>query len=459
MGVRVPPLAFDRAQVRDLSGQDGLFKEGVVDVTVEDLSPIKKKLGIAVPAAEVQAKIDAAYRGLSQRARIKGFRPGKVPRHVLERYYGSQVESEVIGELIQHSFVHALEEHQLKAVARPEIVAEEVRPAEGLRYSATIEIKPDVQVSGYHDLVVERAVSPVADDAVDAQLERARQSFAQMVPVTDRVTVEQGDLVELAYTGSVDGRALPGAVAQSRVVEVGSGTFPPPFEEKLVGLQRGESAHIPIAYPDDHHGSEVAGKTVTFRVEVKEIGRKELPALDDEFAKDHGECASLAELRDKIRQNLVAAAEREADERMRVALVKQAGERNPFDVPEALTTQRFEAMARDIGVHNVQGEGNPELAAKLDEIRTELRVRARDAVHSALLLERIAFQENISADEAEIDERIADVLRSAPRERDRLAELYRHPEARREIAERLAQEKALTWLVEHATIRGPSHQT
>lgn len=431
-----------------------------MEVTVEDLSPIKKKLDIALPREEVQAKIDAAYRGLSQRARIKGFRPGKVPRQVLERYYGSQLESEVIGELIQHSFVHALEERQLKAVARPEIVAEEVRPAEGLRYSATIEIKPDVAVSGYDGLEVERVVEPVAEAAIDEQLERLRQSFAQMVPVTDRDTVAQGDLVSIAYTGVVDGRALTGATAQNRVLEVGSGTFPPPFEEKLVGLRRGESAHIPVEYPSQHHSAEVAGKTVTFRVEIKEIGRKELPALDDEFAKDHGECGSLAELRDKMRQGLTAAAEREADERVRMALVRQVVERNPFDVPEALVTQRFESMAHDVGVHDdAQAGGNAELQAKLDEIRTELRVRARESVHSALVLERIALQEHIAVPETDVDERIADVVRSAPRERDRLADLYRHPEARREIAERLAQEKALTWLVEHATIRTPAHQT
>jgi trigger factor len=430
-----------------------------VDVTVEDLSPIKKKLGIAVPAAEVQAKIDAAYRGLSQRARIKGFRPGKVPRRVLERYYGSQVEGEVIGELIQHSFVHALEERRLQAVARPEIVAEEVRPSEGLRYSATIEIKPDVPVTEYRGLAVDRVVAPVEETAIDAQIERLRQSFAQMVPVVDREVIEPGDLVELSYTGVIEGRALPGATSQSRVVEVGSGTFPPPFEERLVGLKRGESAHIPISYPQHHHSPEIAGKTVTFRVEIKEIGRKELPALDDEFAKDHGECGSLVELRDKIRQGLAAAAEREADDRVRAALVKQVVERNPFDVPEALSTQRFEAMARDIGVHDVQAGDNPELASKLDEIRAELRVRAREAVHSALVLERIAQQEGLAATDGEIEARIADVLRAAPRERDRLADLYRHPEARREIAERIAQEKALAWLVEHATIRGPSHQT
>ncbi len=430
-----------------------------MQVTVEDLSPIKKKLGIALPPEEVQAKIDAAYRGLSQRARIKGFRPGKVPRHVLERYYGNQVESEVIGELIQHSFVHALEEHQLKAVARPEIVAEEVRPAEGLRYSATIEIKPDVSVSGYDGLEVERVVEPVTDEAIDAQLERARQSFAQMVPVVDRDVVAQGDLVSIAYTGVVDGRALTGAAPQNRIVEVGSGTFPPPFEEKLVGMTRGEAAHIVVEYPAHHHSTDVAGKTVTFRVEVKEIGRKELPVLDDEFAKDHGECGSLAELRDKIRQGLAAAAERESDERMRMALVKQVVERNPFDVPEALTTQRFESMAREVGVLDAQAGGNSELEAKLDEIRTELRVRARESVHSALVLERIAMQEKISVGETEIDERIADVVRAAPRERDRLADLYRHPEARREIAERLAQEKALAWVVEHAKVRASTHQT
>jgi trigger factor len=428
-------------------------------VTVEDLSPIKKKLGITLPPSEVQAKIDAAYRGLSQRARIKGFRPGKVPRQVLERYYGSQLESEVIGELIQHSYAHALEERHLHAVARPEIVAEEVRPAEGLRYSATIEIKPDVPVNGYDKLLVEREVAAVSEEAIDAQIERLRQSLAQMVPVADRDTVEQGDLVALAYTGVVDGRALAGAAAQNRVVEVGSGTFPPPFEEKLIGLKRGESTHIPVPYPEHHHSREVAGKTVTFRVEVKEIGRKELPAVDDEFAKDHGECGSLVELREKIREGLRRAAEREADEKVQAALVKQIVERNPFDVPESLTAQRFESMAREVGVHEVQNTGNPELEAKLDEIRSELRVRARDAVHSALALERIASQEGIAASEEEIEQRIAEIVRAAPRERERLADLYRHPEARREVAERLAQEKALTWVVEHATITAPTHQT
>ncbi|MCC6766841.1 MAG: trigger factor [Deltaproteobacteria bacterium] len=430
-----------------------------MEVTVEDLSPIKKKLGIALPPEEVQAKIDAAYRGLSQRARIKGFRPGKVPRKVLEQYYGNQVESEVIGELIQHSFVHALEERRLQAVARPEIVAEEVRPAEGLRYSATIEIKPDVRVAGYTNLEVDRTVDPVGDEAIDAQLERARQSFAQMVPVTDRDEVAQGDLASIAYTGVVEGRALTGSGPQSRVVEVGGGTFPPPFEEKLVGMKRGESAHIAIDYPASHHSADVAGKTVTFRVEIKDIGRKELPVLDDEFAKDHGECGSLGELRDKIRQGLASAAERDADERVRMALVKQIVECNPFDVPDALTAQRFDAMTREVGVFGAQRSGNPELEAKLDEIRAELRVRARESVHSALVLERIASQEGLAATEAEIDERIAEMVSSAPRERERLADLYRHPEARREVAERLAQEKALSWVVERANVRAPTRQT
>ncbi len=430
-----------------------------MQVTVEDLSPIKKRLGIALPPEEVQAKIDAAYRGLSERARIKGFRPGKVPRKVLERYYGSQVESEVIGELIQHSFAHALEERRLHAVARPEIVAEEVRPTEGLKYSATIEIKPEVRVEAYQGLEVERSAEPVAEAAIDAQLERARQSFAQMVPVTDRDEVVPGDLVSIAYTGVVDGRALTGAGPQGRVVEVGSGTFPPPFEEKLVGMKRGESTHVAVDYPASHHSADVAGKTVTFRIEIKDIGRKELPVLDDEFAKDHGECGSLTELRDKIREGLATAAERDADERVQAALVKRIVEHNPFDVPDALVLHRFEAMAREVGIADAQATGNPELETKLDEIRTELRVRARASVHSALVLERIALQENLAASEAEIDERIAQIVQSAPRERERLADLYRHPEARREVAERLAQEKALAWVVQHANVRAATHQT
>ncbi len=423
-----------------------------VQITVEDLSPIKKKIGVALPPEEVRAEIEQAYRGLQQRARIKGFRPGRVPRAVLERYYGEQVRSEVIGKLIQDSYLRALEEHHLHAVARPEIVADEVKPEAGLRYSATIEIKPTFDVTGYDGLDVERKVAPVAEEAIDAQIERFRQSLAQFARREDRDVVEQGDLVEIGYTGVVDGRAVAGASAQSRVVEVGAQTFPPPFDEKLVGLRRGESTHVEVTYPEQHHAHEIAGKRVTFRVEVKEIGRKELPALDDEFAKDHGECGSLAELRQKVRTALESAAAREADDAMRGALVRTLLERNPIDVPDALVERRFDAMLHDLGIPETARDADPERAAQLDALRTELRQRARESVQSALLLERVAAQEHLEVTDAEIEERVAQALRSAPRERERLAEIYRTPEARREVRERIAQEKALDWVAGHARI-------
>jgi trigger factor len=430
-----------------------------VQVTIEDLSPVKKKIGVALPDEDVRAEIDEAYRGLQQRARIKGFRPGRVPRAILERYYGDQVRSEVIGKLIQDSYARALEEHKLHAVTRPEIVAEEVKPGAGLSYSATIEIKPSFDVGEYEGIEVERAVAPVDDAAVDAQIERFRQSLAQFARREDRDVVEHGDLVEISYTGVVEGRALPGASAEHRVIEVGAETFPPPFDERLVGMKVGDSAHIEVTYPEQHHSPEIAGKKVTFRVEVKAVGRKELPALDDEFAKDHGECGSLVELRDKVRRALEESAGREADEAMRSSLMKVLLERNPIDVPEGLVARRFESMAHEIGLpehshdsghsHDSDAEG----AKQLDEIRGELRRRARESVHSSLVLERFAVQQHLEVKEEEIDERIARVLRSAARERDRLAEIYRTPEARRDVRERIAQEKALDWLVAHAKVK------
>jgi trigger factor len=423
-----------------------------VQVTVEDLSPVKKKIGVALPPEEVRAQIDQAYRGLQQRARIKGFRPGHIPRAILERYYGEQVRSEVLGRLIEDSYARALEQHHLRAIARPEIVAEEVRPDTGLRYSATIEIKPEFEVAGYEAIEVERSVQPVSEAAVDAEVERLRQSLAHMVRREDHDTVERGDLVEITYTGVVDGRVLSGAAAESRVIEIGSQTFPPPFEEKLVGLRRGESTHVEVQYPTHHRSPEIAGKTVTFRVELKEIGRKELPALDDELAKDHGECGSLVELRNKLRTALEAAAEREADDAMRSALVRKVVERNPIEVPQALTERRFEGMLHELGLHDATAGGDPERDAQLERLRGELRQRAHESVHAALLLERLAAQQRLEVSDAEIGERIAQVLRAAPRERERLTELYRSPAARREIGERIAQEKALEWLAGRAVV-------
>jgi len=423
-----------------------------VQTTVEDLSPIKKKIGVALPPEEFRAELEQAFRGLQSRARIKGFRPGKVPRPILERYYGEQVRSEVIGKLIEESFARALEEHKLKVVARPQIVAEEVHPENGLRYSATFEIKPEFDVEGAAGLEVTRVVTPVGEDAIEQQLERLRESFAQMVPLAERDAVETGDLVEIAYTGVVEGQVVPGASVKSRVIEIGAHVFPPPFEERLVGTRRGESLHIDVPYPPTHHSREIAGKTVTFRVEVKEIGAKELPRLDDEFAKDHGECGSLTELRDRIRRGIAAAAEREADERLRSSLVEQLTARNPVEVPEALVARRFEMMEREIGLHRARASGDAELDARIDALRAELRQRARAAAHSALVLERLAAQQALEVGETEIDERIADIARGVPSERERLAEIYRSPDARREIADRLAQEKALEWLVAHARI-------
>jgi trigger factor len=424
-----------------------------MEVTVETVSAVKRKIGVALPPDEVRAEIDQAYRGLQQHARIKGFRPGKVPRHVLERYYGDQVRSEVIGRLIQDSYAKALEEKGLQAVARPEIVAEEVRPEEGLRYSATIEIKPTFEVSGFEGLEVERAVTAVPEEAIDERLQHLRESYAQMARHEDRDTVEQGDLVSIAYTGVIEGRALPGASATDRIIEIGSGTFPPPFEESLVGKKVGESTHISIPYPANHHSPEIAGKTVTFRVEVKAVGRKELPALDDDFAKDHGECGSLEELRGRIRKSLEDVAGQDADQRMRGALLKQLALRNPIDLPDALVEHRLEGMLHEVGAHGLDARDNPELAAKLDELRSELRRRARESVHTALLLERLASQQGITVTDEEIDDRIAAAVHAAPRERERLAALYRAPEARREVSERLAQEKALEWLVGNAVVR------
>ena len=430
-----------------------------MEVTVENIGPIKRKLGVTVPPEDVRVEIDKAYQGLQRHARIKGFRPGKVPRRILEKYYGDQVKGDVINRLMQESYARALEEQGFEAVAQPEIETDEVRLENGLRFSATIEIKPTFEVSGFDDLEIERKVEPVADEAVDGQLERLRESYAQMARLEDRDTVEQGDLVSVAYTGVVEGAVLKGASAEERIIEIGSNTFPEPFEEKMIGQKVGESRHIDISYPDSHHSPEIAGKTVTFRVEVKAVGRKDLPALDDDFAKDHGECDSLAELNAKIRAGLEGAAGRTADEQVRGELMKQLVEKNPIDLPEALVERRLDGMLREVGAHGMDASGNPELAAKLDELRTEFRRRAREAVHSGLLLERVAAQENLAVADGDIDARIETMVNAAPRERERLADLYRSPEARREVRDRLAQEQALEWLMGRVNVRESAAQT
>ena len=427
----------------------------IFKVDVETVDSLRRRLAVEVPAETVSTEIHKAFTELGRAAKVPGFRPGRVPRPVLERMFGDRIRAEVFGRLIHASYTEALEEQQIAAVGQPEIVTEQTEAGAALRYHATVEVKPDVTVEGYTGLSVDRPLLPVTDEDVTAALGRLQQSLAQLRPVTDRSHIERGDVVSLDYEAHIDGRLM--SRGENRDVELGANRFPPGFDDRLVGAPVGGKLDFDITYPTEHPAPELAGKDVHFHVEVRSISVKEVPPLDDDFAKDHGECSTLEELRQRLRRQLEADAAQRADEAVRRNVVVELAKRHDVPVPQAMVQRRTEALVEEV-LHDWQrqrGRLKDDSQARA-HLRQELEPRAHEQVKAVLLLEAVARQEAISVSDEEVEAHVSALAQATGAAAERVRALYRQPEARGELRAQMLQSRAVDLLVSRAEIHDVS---
>ncbi len=418
-------------------------------VTIESISPIQKKLSFEIPPERVAEEIERSYRTVQGSARIKGFRAGKVPRPLLERHFGEQIAAEVSSLLVEESYGQALAEHAVPVVSRPHIVAEKLIPGQPFRYSATVEVRPDIAIADYEGIEVERRVRKVGEHEVAQALDRLAESFAQLRPVTERETVEPGDVVTVDYAAFQRGKPVAGMQGKDRLVELRQDAAPPGFVEHLVGVRKGESVEFSVPLPPPEASDPGQGELTAFRVTVRDIARKEKPQLDDEFAKDHGECATLEELRAKVRESLQKAADRQADRQVEDEVLGRILDRNPFEVPPSLVQDQIQRLLTESGVQR-----SVDVSALPQPVRDELTLRARKQVQTVFVLDAVAKQAALAVSEEELRQRIDEILASVgPEHRQRFEAVYAQPENRGALRERLLQEKALRFLVAKAKIR------
>ncbi|MFN8625677.1 MAG: trigger factor [Candidatus Binatia bacterium] len=420
-------------------------------VDVETLDPVRRRLAVEVPADAVAAELAREFAGLVRSAKVPGFRPGRVPRQVLERMFGERVRAEVHGRLIQQSYAEALEREAIPAVGQPEIVSEHTAPGAELRYHATVEVKPEVHVDGYAGLAVERPILRVAETDIDGYLERLRTSLAQLTPVTDRTQVVAGDVVTVDYEARSDGRLI--GRGERREIEIGHNGFPPDFDARLIGVEVGAAPEFDVTYPTDHAVAELAGKTVHFRTVLHAIAQKELPTLDDDFAKDHGECSTLAELRQRVRRQLEEEAAHHADELLRRAVVAELAKGQDVPVPGSMVQRRAQALAEEVlyGWQQRRGRLKDEAEARA-HLRKELEPRAREQVKVALVLEAIARQEGLTIGDEDIDAHVSSLAQSAGKAAEQVRALYESPDARQQLRGQLLQARAIDLVIGRARI-------
>lgn len=416
-------------------------------VVVEDVSPVRKRVQIEVPASEVQSELDRAYASVGREAKIRGFRQGRVPRAVLERMFGDQIRREVLSRLVEHSFHHAIEEQRLDVVGAPEIDADGLNPGESLKYSATVDIRPIIDVGDTSGLQVVKPVYAVGDEEIGAVVDQMRESVAQLRPIEDRVIVESGDVVAINVATTLDEgdpQRRDGAM-----VEAGSGSFPLALERQLVGQHKGARLTLDVPYPADYGNPSLAGKTVRFEVEILDLKRKELPSLDDDFAKDHGRAESLEDLRAKVRADLEAQASARADAAVRDAVLEQLIARHGFDLPPSLVDRRCDAL---LSAFDVRIPDGPEGAQLLERLRVDVRPRAERDVRVDLLLDAIAAARGVTIDDTALDAEIDTLAHRQQQAPERIRAFYERPEARHALRSRLGRERTLSLVLAEAQV-------
>jgi trigger factor len=425
-----------------------------MNVNIESTSALGRKITIEVEPDEIKRELDRAYNELRRGVVLKGFRPGHAPRNLLERFFGDQVRSDVIQRLVKEYTEKALDENALKPVVEPEIVTEETELPRTLKFSAVFDVRPELVVKDYEGLKMPEETVEVSDKDVDDALERLRERQATLKKVEGRTVVQEGDVV-LATVEAFEGeKSLMEGKAENRLLEVSKRSLAHGIDEVLTGAELDREVRSTRSYPSEYDDKDLAGKTVEWRAAVKEIYERRLPPLDDEFAKDQGDCQNLAELRDRAREGLLAQARAEADSRARQGLLDLIVEHNPVEVPESMVAREQRGMEAELAATlRAGGLSEEQVAEQVRASAEEFRTRADKRARNTLILDALSEQEQVEVDDEQLAERIGLILRQSGRGRDRLADFYSHEENREALRRSMRREKTLDSLLDKAKQR------
>jgi trigger factor len=424
-----------------------------MNVSVEEISSIKKKLSIEIPVDQVTKEVDSFYGELRKKAKIKGFRPGKVPRNILERHFKDYAKAEVIQKLIQDTYPTALSEINLHPVSPPVIDPGELENGKSFQYTAIIEIKPEIKMEGYLGLRIEGKKEGVKDEEVGERLRNLQNLHANLKTISEARPIQTGDYVILDYEAKKDGKSLEEGRAIDFSVEVGGGQFIPALEEKLIGLRPEEEKEIEVSLPEDYGYQKWAGKTISFHVKIKEIKEKILPPLDDEFAKDLGDYSSLETLKAKLKEEIEKEKELLLDRQLKDQVVDQLLQANSFEVPESMVDEQAKNLVSNTKLRlAAQGLALKNLSVSEEKLQEDYREMAKRQVRTFLILEKIASQEGISVTDDETEGRLKEITDRTHQKFDVVKRYYEKNGLIPELKAGVMTDKTLDFLLQKAEI-------
>ncbi|SDX63498.1 MULTISPECIES: trigger factor [Salimicrobium] len=369
-------------------------------------------LTVEVSPEEFDKALDQAFNKVVKEVQVPGFRKGKVPRKIFEGRFGVEsLYQDALDIILPQAYSDAVQETGIEPVDQPEVDVEQIEKGEPLIFKADVTVKPEVELGEYKGLEVEEADTEVTDEDVEEELKRQQENQAELV-VKEEGEIEEGDTVAMDFEGFVDGEAFEGGQAENYSLEIGSGTFIPGFEEQLVGKKAGEEPDVNITFPEDYHAEELAGKEATFKVKIHEVKAKELPELDDEFAKDVDEdVESMDELKKKTRENLEQQKQQDAENQKRESLVNQASDNASVEIPQAMVDSELDRMVSEfeqrLQMQGMTKEMYFQFTGQDDnQLREQMKEDAEKRVKTNMTLEAIAQTENVEVTEEDVNKEL-----------------------------------------------------
>ena len=381
-------------------------------VSAEKLNKTKAQVSVELTEEEFENSLQKSYRIVVKKINVPGFRKGKVPRRILENIYGKEVlMEEALNDAVPQAYMKALEEvrEDYTAVSQPEYEMVQAEAGKPIIFKASFDIKPEVILGQYKGIELEKPSAEIKDEDVDQEIARMRERYAKLVVVDE--AAQEGDVLTIDFVGKVDGQPFAGGTGENYALELGSKTFIPGFEDQLAGSKPNETRDITVTFPEDYHASELAGKEAVFTVTVKEMKRKELAPLDDEFAKDVSEFETLQELRQDIENKLKETAEKRAEQELRNAAIQKVAENAEVEIPESMIQARVNGMIEDFAFRLEQQGISLESFLKatnsgFEKLVDNYRPMAETAVRIDLVLEEIAKKEVLAATDEDIQKEI-----------------------------------------------------
>lgn len=399
-----------------------------MSLKIEKVEKNQVKLEIEVEAKVFDECMNKAFNKNKSRFNIPGFRKGKAPRSMVERYYGEQVLYEdAINYACADAYDNAVDENDIHPVDKPEIDIVQIGSGQNFIFTATVTVKPEVELGEYKGLSVEKEAVVVTEEDIENELKKIVERNSKLVNIEDR-PVENGDTLNIDFEGSVDGVPFQGGSAKGYTLVVGSGSFIPGFEEQLVGANLNDEVEVNVTFPEDYHSEDLKGKAAVFKVKINEIKLKQLPEINDEFASDVSEFETLDEYKADIRVKLTEQAQAKADRKYEEDIIKKAVDNSTCDIPEVMVNNRLDDMMRQMDMQlryqgmNLEGYLNM-MGLEIDKFRSDYRDNALEDVKTQLVLEKIAETENIIASPEEYD---AELEEMAKRYNQSVEEMKKH---------------------------------